>query len=160
MTSKNDIQQESYLKTWINWWIYKSNNTELELDVPVKRFLVVTGYYLIFVFFLMLTILDHTEFKLIFFRKSDSFSANYIVLSIFVVSSLWQDVYCFFSHRSFTSYFKFWRVYDFVMHLGLMVALCLRISHLSIDEKTESYLSLQRAEGDVFAIVSTSALLR
>ena len=62
MESKKEIQDESTLKTWRNWLIYKSNKTELELDVPLKRFLVFTGYYLIFVGLLMSTILDHTDF--------------------------------------------------------------------------------------------------
>ena len=165
VTSKDEIKQESWLKTWRNWLIYKSNNTSLELDVPLKRFLVFTGYYLVFVGFLMMTILDHTDLFMNhhIFGKSETFSNGYTVLTIFAVSSIWQDIYSFATHRSLTSYFKFWRVYDMVMHLGLILALSLRgarrISILYIDPNNKK-LDLLRAEGLVFAVVSTSALLR
>ena len=131
ITKKEDIQDKSSrLKTWRNWFVYYSNIVKLPLDLPLRRFLIFTGYYLIFVAFLMTTILDHTDLKLTkskkLLGKSNTFSNAYIILSIFALSMLWQDLYSFFTHKSISSYFKFWRVYDMIMHLGLAIALCLR----------------------------------
>ena len=65
ITKKEDIQDKSSrLKTWRNWFVYYSNIVKLPLDLPLRRFLIFTGYYLIFVAFLMTTILDHIDLKL------------------------------------------------------------------------------------------------
>ena len=188
--TEKDIKQESRLKTWRNWWIYKSNTTDLQLDTPMKRFFVFGGYYLIFLAFLMVTILDHTKIELGKNGKisellggSETFSNGYIVLAIFAFSMLWEDLYSFLTHKAFFSYFKFWRVYDMVMHLGLTLALGLRLLrriscfHGTGEEKREDpnvqcynpggYIikngyeeQLLQAEALVFAVVTTAALLR
>ena len=188
--TKKDIKQESKLKTWRNWWVYKSNTTYLPLDTPMKRFFVFGGYYLIFLIFLMMTILDHTNIKLGKDGKdgkggSETFSYGYIVLTIFAFSMLWEDLYSFLSHKAFFSYFKFWRVYDMVMHIGLTLALGLRgLRRISCfygkDARTnpekecynpgtkggliikkDSYEEqLLQAEALIFAVVTTAALLR
>ena len=187
-TEKDIKVQESRLKTWRNRWIYKSNTTDLQLDTPMKRFFVFGGYYLIFLAFLMVTILDHTKIELGKDGKisellggSETFSHGYIVLTIFAFSMLWEDLYSFLTHKAFFSYFKFWRVYDMVMHLGLTIALGLRglrrIScfHGTGEEKRENpnvqcynpelkrtgyEEQLLQAEALVFAVVTTAALLR
>lgn len=178
------------LKTWRNWWVYKSNTTYLPLDTPMKRFFVFGGYYLIFLIFLMMTILDHTNIKLGKDGKdgkggSETFSYGYIVLTIFAFSMLWEDLYSFLSHKAFFSYFKFWRVYDMVMHIGLTLALGLRgLRRIScfygkdartnpekecynpgtkgglIIQKDSYEEQLLQAEALIFAVVTTAALLR
>ena len=186
--TEKDIKHKSRLKTWRNWWIYKSNTTDLQLDTPMKRFFVFGGYYLIFLAFLMVTILDHTNIQVgkggkisEWLGGSETFSHGYIVLTIFAFSMLWEDLYSFLTHKAFFSYFKFWRVYDMVMHIGLTVALGLRglrrISCFYGEEKREDpnnkcYSSggykikdgyeeqLLQAEALVFAVVTTAALLR
>ena len=186
--TEKDIKHESRLKTWRNWWIYKSNTTDLQLDTPMKRFFVFGGYYLIFLAFLMVTILDHTNIKVgkggkisEWLGGSETFSHGYIVLTIFAFSMLWEDLYSFLTHKAFFSYFKFWRVYDMVMHIGLTIALGLRglrrMSCFHGEEKrknpdVECYNSgnymikngyeegLLQAEALVFAVVTTAALLR
>ena len=152
----------------------------------MKRFFVFGGYYLIFLAFLMVTILDHTKIELGKDGKisellggSETFSHGYIVLTIFAFSMLWEDLYSFLTHKAFFSYFKFWRVYDMVMHLGLTIALGLRglrrISCFHGEEKREDpnvqcykpgyektgyEEQLLQAEALVFAVVTTAALLR
>ena len=186
--TEKDIKQESRLKTWRNWWIYKSNTTDLQLDTPMKRFFVFGGYYLIFLAFLMVTILDHTKIKLgkdgrisELLGGSETFSHGYIILTIFAFSMIWEDLYSFLTHKAFFSYFKFWRVYDMIMHIGLTIALGLRglrrISCFHGEEKREDPNNkcynrggykikngyeeqLLQAEALVFAVVTTAALLR
>ena len=180
-----DIKQESKLKTCRNWWVYKSNMTYLPLDTPMKRFFVFGGYYIIFLAFLMMTILDHTNVVKDGKGGSETFSYGYIALTIFAFSMLWEDLYSFLSHKAFFSYFKFWRVYDMVMHLGLSLALGLRglrrincfygkEARKDPDKecynpgkeggliiKKDSYEEqLLQAEALIFAVVTTAALLR
>ena len=150
----------------------------------MKRFFVFGGYYLIFLAFLMVTILDHTNIQVgkggkisEWLGGSETFSHGYIVLTIFAFSMLWEDLYSFLTHKAFFSYFKFWRVYDMIMHIGLTVALSLRglrrINCLygTDEEKRECYdpdynikkgyeEDLLQAEALVFAVVTTAALLR
>ena len=101
-----------------------------------------------------------------FFGKSETFSNGYITLLFFGISLIWQDLYSFSTHRSLTSYFKFWRVYDMLMHLGLMIALILRgfrrisIKYIDKNECENPHTELLQAEGLVFAATSTAALLR
>ena len=158
----------------------------------MKRFFVFGGYYLIFLAFLMVTILDHTNIKVgkggkisEWLGGSETFSHGYIVLTIFAFSMLWEDLYSFLTHKAFFSYFKFWRVYDMVMHIGLTLALGLRgLRRISCfygkDARTnpekecynpgtkggliikkDSYEEqLLQAEALIFAVVTTAALLR
>jgi hypothetical protein len=46
---------------------------------------------------------------------------------------LWQDLVSFLNVRSFWTFFKFWRMYDLVLHIGLALALILRVVKANAD---------------------------
>ena len=98
----------------------------LKLDVPVNR--MITGYYIVFVLVLASSILNKS-----LFHQSYCFSALHWILGIYAVSMLWQDLVSFLNVRSFWTFFKFWRMYDLVLHIGLALALILRVVKANAD---------------------------
>ena len=47
---------------------------------------------------------------------------------------LWQDFYALFTLRSNISFFKFWRIYDFLMHIILVTGLILRVVKINSND--------------------------
>ena len=92
----------------------------LKLDVPVNR--MITGYYIVFVLVLASSILNKS-----LFHQSYCFSGLHWILGIYAVSMLWQDLVSFLNVRSF------WRMYDLVLHIGLALALILRVVKANAD---------------------------
>ena len=88
---KNDIEHAHWAKQPFLWFIYMSSHAKINLDVPLNRFLVFSGYYLIFVGLIMNTILDKT---LHCYDDDDNvhFNSNHICLSVYAISMIWQGV--------------------------------------------------------------------
>ena len=60
---------------------------------------------------------------------------------------LWQDFYALFTLRSNISFFKFWRIYDFLMHIILVTGLILRIVKInSNDAKCDDNVLIDNIE--------------
>lgn len=119
-------------KTFLKF-ISKSVDSKLNLDIPLNRFLVFTGYYVLFLVLLIWTIFDEQfedpNLKTIFSKK-------HILLSYFALSMLWQDFHILYEVRSISTYFKFWRIFDLILHCALTTALTCRLV------RTISYNSL------------------
>jgi hypothetical protein len=157
------------------WFIYQSNHVKLNLDVPLNRFLVFTGYYVIFVGLVLKTTLANEETSTF---EDVRFEFYHYILSIYSISMLWQDFLTLITLRSYKAYFKFWRVYDLLLHITLFLALLFRLLqvqnfsfrlHLGIcDDKTSSeciqFLDTRKTlfeyEGVFWAFASTQALMR
>ena len=90
----------------------------------------------------------------------DKFSSSYIVLGIFAVSMLWQNLLQFVAIKSWSrNYLNFWRSYDLVMHIGLSLALIFRAIRVNdVDETLAN--QLDRGEVVLFANITTMALIR
>ena len=99
----------------------------MNLDEPLNRFLTFTGFYLIFVSFIFRTVVDQQAMFHTNTKNADQWLFNHFVLSVFAVAMLWQDFYLLFTLRSKLSFFKFWRVYDIVMHISLTCSLIFRL---------------------------------
>ena len=110
---------------------------QLSLNVPLNRFLIFSGYYLIFVTILVAAILAKTVYG-----DGFCFDEYQILLTIFVISMIWQDFSSLSNVRTFKTYFKLWRVYDLIMHMALALALLFRAiteAHFKDDPDTEKY---------------------
>jgi hypothetical protein len=109
------------------WIVSKAMKKKLNLDEPLNRFLTFTGTYLIFVSFIFQTVVDQQAMFHTNTKNADQWLFNHSVLSVFAVAMLWQDFYLLFTLRSKLSFFKFWRVYDIVMHITLTSSLIFRL---------------------------------
>ena len=94
---------------------------QMSLDVPLNRFLIFTMYYLIFVSNILYVILTKSEeFE---HPTETQFKFSYVLLTVYVISMLWNDVQTMSILRSLKTYIKFWRVFDLVLHSFLLLAL-------------------------------------
>ena len=90
--------------------------------------IIFTGYYFIFAIFLACLILDKS-----LSHNRYCFSGWHSILTIYAMSMIWQDLVSFLNVRSFWTFFKFWRMYDLVLHIGLALALVLRVVKANAD---------------------------
>ena len=109
------------------WIVSKAMKKKMNLDEPLNRFLTFTGAYIVFVCFIFQTVLDQEAMFHTNTKNADQWLINHYVLSVFAVAMLWQDFYLLFTLRSKLSFFKFWRVYDIVMHISLTSSLIFRL---------------------------------
>ena len=97
----------------------------MSLDVPLNRFLIFTMYYLIFVSNILYVILTKSEeFE---HPTETQFKFSYVLLTVYVISMLWNDVQTMSILRSLKTYIKFWRVFDLVLHSFLLLALFFKL---------------------------------
>ena len=98
----------------LNWLRKKFN-------VPLNRLIIFTGYYLIFVGMVMLTIFDkQNEIKEPCYSK---LRYGYFFFTIYAASFLWDDIQSFVQLKGQKTYFKFWRVFDLLLHISLIIVL-------------------------------------
>ncbi len=164
--SRSDNKDAVWWKKWFHHFINFSVQ-KTHLDVPLNRFLIFTAWYIVYVGFVLDTILDDSLYAL--GKKDVNFSKKYAILSIFASAMLWEDVYTFITVRSITTYFKFWRFYDLVMHLSLagsVICRAIRVRACVQDEdpgchfNKESRDRLDDAEGVFLAMTATLSLNR
>ena len=115
----------SLARKCINAVIDFAFNTQLSLEVPLNRFIIDTGYYIIFVALLGITVLNKS-----FGADLHSFTTYHVWLTVYVISMLWQDFSSLRNVRSFRIYAKYWRMYDLIMHVTLAFALIFRASRV------------------------------
>ena len=118
----------SWHRKCFNGIIDYTTQKQLKLDVPVNRMIIFTGYYFIFAMFLACLILDKS-----LKHNRYCFSEWHSILTIYALSMIWQDLVSFLNVRSFWTFFKFWRTYDLVLHIGLALALILRMLKATSD---------------------------
>ena len=94
---------------------------QLKLNVPVNRFIIFTGYYILFVLLLAYIVWDKSMNG-----YSYCFGPSLMILTIFAISMLWHDFNALWNVRSFFSFFEFWKMYDLSLHIGLLLTLILR----------------------------------
>ena len=111
----------SWQKSFINKIIDYFTLNQLSLNVPLNRFLIFSGYYFIFVGLLVGAIVDKS-----INGNGFCFGEYQILLTIYIISMIWQDVSLLSNVRTFRTYFKLWRVYDLIMHITLVLALLFR----------------------------------
>ncbi len=173
-----DINAAKGWKRWFLWYLYKSNRLKLNLDVPINRFLVFTAYYILFTILMVNTILQREDFDHDKVLDND-FNYYHIILSIYAIGMIWQDIMTIATLRSFRTFLKFWRVFDLCLHLELFFALVCRVIKIQTlngskaclcgDACWESDLcvrirdsreTLDELQGMFFAIAATTALMR
>lgn len=157
-----------------------SNTITLNLDIPFNRFLMFSGYYVIFVALILTAILAPiTDVNL--GKDRDVFDWYYVALTVYSLAMLWHDFLSLITLRSLKTFFKFWRVYDLLLHLCLFSGLVTRYVMLDqypchnnitngtgIDgtnstcaqEVMDKRTNLDDAESILFAVSSTQALMR
>ena len=111
----------SWSRSFFNKTIDCFTLNQLSLDVPLNRFLIFTGYYIIFVGLLIGAMVEKSVDGNAF-----CFGEYQILLTIYVISMIWQDFLSIMNVRTLKTYFKLWRVYDLIMHMALFLALVFR----------------------------------
>ena len=119
------VDNVSWIRKSINATIDFAFYTKMSLEVPLNRFIIDTGYYILFVFILGYTVLQKS-----FKSNMHEFGFHHVCLTVYVLSMLWQDLSSLRNVRSFTIYAKYWRMYDLIMHVTLAFALIFRTARV------------------------------
>jgi hypothetical protein len=112
---------EKHFFRYLNW----CNDVVLHLDIPINRFIAHLGYYLLYLAFIMVTVLKPSSPG--FEHTRDDFKWYHAVLTIYAVSFLWKDLQMVIVLRTLRTFFKFWRAFDLIMHICLAAACVMRI---------------------------------
>lgn len=134
---KSYEEDMSWTRSFFNKTIDYFTLTQLSLNVPLNRFLIFTGYYIIFVGILVGAMVEKTVH-----RNQFCFDEYHILLTFFVISMIWQDLSLLINVRTFKTYFKLWRVYDLIMHMAFVFAFIFRLItefRIKNDPNIESY---------------------
>ena len=127
----------SWKRSLINKTIDYFTLNQLSLNVPLNRFLIFTGYYIIFVGLLIGAIIEKSVYG-----NEFCFGVYQSMLMIYVISMMWQDFSTLSNVRAFKTYFKAWRVYDLIMHMAFVFAFIFRLItefRIKNDPNIESY---------------------
>ena len=108
-------------KSKVGWIVEKCHALSHNLDIPLNRFIVFTGYYLLFVVSIVMTIEERIEED--GNPSKTDFRTGYFFLVLYTLSMLWSDFHTMVSLRSIKTYFKFWRAFDLYMHILLLLVL-------------------------------------
>jgi hypothetical protein len=130
-------EEMSWTRSFFNKAIDYFTHNQLSLNVPLNRFLIFTGYYIIFVILLIGAILNKSVDG-----NGFCFEGYQILLTVYVISMIWHDLSTLSNVRTFRTYFKLWRVYDLIMHLALILALLFRAltdMHIKNDPDMKTY---------------------
>ena len=122
---EDNVSESSILAPFTGSWrsqiIKKSKVMSFQLDVPLNRFLIFSGYYLLFVVAINWTMMEkQSEMEA---PTETEFRFGYFFLSIYAISMIWNDFHVMFTLKSLRTYFKFWRVFDLILHIFLITAL-------------------------------------
>ena len=118
---KSTDEDVSLTRKFFNKTLDQLTHKQLSLNVPLNRFLIFTGYYFIFVVLIVGAILEKAIAESVL-----CFGNFHRFLTLYVISMLWADLNSLRNARSITTFFKFWRVYDLVLHVLLAFALIFR----------------------------------
>ena len=118
---KNNDEENSWSKGFLNKTIDQLTYKQLSLNVPLNRFLISFGYYVIFVALLVGAILEKAVTGM-----NLCYSNWHCFLTFYVMSMLWEDYYLLRNARSIKTFVKFWRMYDLIMHIALAFSLVFR----------------------------------
>ena len=108
------------------------------LETPLNRFCIFTGWYVLFLVSVIGTIEEKVNEAQ--HPEETKFRTGYTTLFIFTISMLWNDIQTIFSLVYIRTYFKFWRVFDFILHILLLLALIIKFIRTSF----YSYNQLER----------------
>ena len=108
-------------ESWRSQIIKKSKVMNFSLDVPLNRFLIFSGYYMLFVVAINWTMMEkQSEMEA---PNETKIRPGYFLLSIYAISMIWNDFHTMFKLKFFRTYFKFWRVFDLILHIFLIITL-------------------------------------
>ena len=108
-------------ESWRSQIIKKIKVMNFSLDVPLNRFLIFSGYYMLFVVAINWTMMEkQSEMEA---PNETKIRPGYFLLSIYAISMIWNDFHVMFTLKSLRTYFKFWRVFDLILHIFLITAL-------------------------------------
>ena len=108
-----DNTDEALKLTWKHKIVKECQALKGNLDVPMNRFLIFSGYY----FFFTLTVLNLMSGSS---EKSDFWIYT---CAIYTVSMIWHDIQAISTLKSVKTFFKFWRVFDLIMHIFFIMAI-------------------------------------
>ena len=123
--SPNDTNLD-YQPSKLEWILKKTNAMKQNLDVPLNRYLIFTGYYIIFV--VLLTTVNEDHKRVMDSHNETEYSMGHFFLTIYTVSMLWSDIQTIMSLKSIKTYFKFWRVFDLALHMCLFFAVTFKMT--------------------------------
>ena len=118
---KRHEEENSWSTRFFNKTIDQLTYKQLSLNVPLNRFLISFGYYVIFVVLLVCAILEKAVTGM-----NLCYSKYHCLLTVYVISMLWQDYYLVRNARSIKIFVKFWRMYDLILHIALAFTLVFR----------------------------------
>ena len=97
-------------------------NSVCSFDVPINRFLTYSGFYLIYLVFILMVVLtpDSDEKGLL------TFGFIHYGLGVYASAYLFKDLCLMLIRKSLKTYFKFWRVLDLVTDLLLFIGIIMR----------------------------------
>ena len=97
-------------------------NSVCSFDVPINRFLTYSGFYLIYLVFILMVVLtpDSDEKGLL------TFGFIHYGLGVYASAYLFKDLCLMLVRKSLKTYFKFWRVLDLVTDLLLFIGIIMR----------------------------------
>ena len=117
--------------TWKHKIVKECQALKRNLDVPMNRFLIFSGYY----FFFALTVLN---------LMSDSATSDFRIYAcaIYTISMIWHDIQAISTLKSIKTFFKFWRVFDLIMHIFFIMAILVKLIFQNDDFRDQSFTSL------------------
>ena len=97
-------------------------NSVCSFDVPINRFLTYSGFYLIYLVFILMVVLtrDSDEKGLL------TFGFIHYGLGVYASAYLFKDLCLMLTRKSLKTYFRFWRVLDLVTDLLLFIGIIMR----------------------------------
>ena len=107
------------LQTYIDFSYSRVTN----FDVPLNRFITFSGFYAVFVALVFVATLqpDVDETGLLF-------TPCHVLLGLYGLGFFFKDAVTLMTRRSLRSFFKFWRIYDFLLYATLLVGLSVRLA--------------------------------
>ena len=153
-------KRRSWPYNWISSICERSRSVRLNLDVPLNRFCIFSGWYAFFVGTLVFSVFDLKTMTPTGRTKFDVWPD--VPLVFYAISFLYQDINCLVVLRSFRTFIRnFWRMFDLANHLFLSSALVLKFVRIhSVDLDDEQAEVLNDWEGILFSLCSLLSINR
>ena len=153
-------KKRSWPYNWITYLSAKSRTVRLNLDVPLNRFCVFSGWYAFYVVILIYSVFSLKTLTPTGWGQFETFPD--VPLIFYAISFLYQDLNCLIVLRSFKTFVRnFWRMFDLANHLFLASALVLKAVRIKFYEVgDENAEGLNDWEGILFSLCALLSINR
>ena len=110
-------------RLWFRY-LHFCNDTVINLDAPINKFISALGYYVVYLLLVMLTIMRPLSHEV---SEQDEFTWYHKLLLLYSGSMLLQDAYFFSILRSISHYFNYWRFFELLHHVTMFSSLITRL---------------------------------